>query len=144
LIDPSFDPTVSLAADRYYAERSPGFLRERIKHSLKLLEELQRSTVGALSVRVTAYPLAMGIIAVDSTSALRSTTSAIFSEYYTYQAAGEPKFILTPADGRWYNNLLGEAEALWDGAVTYPLSAIPGNPQLAPARARRRFPRMSL
>jgi hypothetical protein len=129
LIDPACDPTVSLAADRYYAERSPGFLRERIKHSLKLLEELQRSTSGALSVRLTPYPLAMGIIATDSTLDLRSGASAIFSEYYTYQARGEPKFALTPVDGQWYENLLGEAQAIWDSATIYPLSSPPGNPQ---------------
>ena len=44
----------------------------------------------------------MGIIAVDSTLMLRSGTSAIFAEYYTYQAAGEPKFVLQPVDGQWF------------------------------------------
>ena len=61
----------------------------------------------------------MGIIAIDSATDLRSTSSAIFAEYYTYRAAGEPKFVLTPADGRWYENILGEAEAFWSGSVDY-------------------------
>jgi hypothetical protein len=42
------------------------------------------------------------------------------AEYYTYQAAGEPKFTLTPADAKWYKNLLGEAEAVWASAIDYP------------------------
>jgi hypothetical protein len=121
LIDPASDAAVSRAAERYYAERSPDFLRGRIKHSLKLLEELQNSTAGALSVRLTSYPLAMGIIAVDSSPDLRSATSAIFAEYYTYQAAGEPKFIMTAADAQWYENLLGEAEAFWSNAISAPI-----------------------
>lgn len=120
LLNPSSDDAVSCAADRYYAERSPGTLRERISHSLRLLDELGRSASGALSVRLTSHPLSMGVIAVDSTPTLRSGTSAIFAEYYTYQAPGEPKFVLQPADGRWYDNVLGEAEALWDGAADYP------------------------
>lgn len=120
LIDPASDAAVSRAAERYYANRSPEFLRGRIKHSLKLLEELQTSTGGALSVRLTSYPIAMGIIAIDSSPDFRSVTSAIFSEYYTYQAAGEPKFIMTPADARWYENLLGEAEAFWGNAIPGP------------------------
>lgn len=129
LIDPSADAAVFHAADRYYAERSPSILRERIKHSLKLIEELKRSTRGTLSVRLTSYPLAAGIIAVDSTPALRSEGSAAFVEYYTYRAAGEPKFVLTTRDGRWYENLLGEAEALWHNAADYPqpAAASPGH-----------------
>jgi hypothetical protein len=126
LVDPSADATVSQAADRYYAERSPNFLRERIKHSLNILDELRRSTGGKLTVRLTSFPLSMGIIAVDSTTDLRSVSSALFAEYYTYQAAGEPKFVLTPADARWYENILGEAEAFWSTAVDYPDGSQPG------------------
>lgn len=120
LIDPSSEHAVSCAADRYYAQRSSATLRERINQALGLLDELQRSTGGALSVHLTSYPLAVGIIAVDSTPMLRSGTSAIFAEYYTYQAAGEPKFVLQPADGQWFDNILGEAEALWAAADAYP------------------------
>jgi hypothetical protein len=120
LIDPSADHAVSCAADRYYAGRSAGTLRERIDHSLRLLDELGRSTGGDLSVRLTTYPLPMGIIATDTTPGLRSSTSAVFAEYYTYQAPGEPKFILQPAEGQSYDNILGEAEALWAAATDYP------------------------
>jgi hypothetical protein len=120
LVDPSSEHAVSCAADRYYAERSPDILRGRIDHALRLLGELQRTTNGALTVRLTSHPLALGIIAVDSTPELRTEGSTIFAEYYTYQAAGEPKFILQPSDGRWYANVLGEAEALWAGATDHP------------------------
>jgi hypothetical protein len=62
----------------------------------------------------------LGIIAVDSKPEFRTDGSTIFAEYYTYQARGEPKFILQSSDGRWYDNVLGEAEALWIGATDYP------------------------
>jgi len=127
LIDPSSDHAVSCAANRYYAQRSPARLRERINQTLGLLDELQRSSGGALSVHLTSYPLAMGIIAVDSTPALRSQTSAIFAEYYTYRAAGEPKFVLQPSDGQWFDNVLGEAQALWADPDAHPWSPAPGS-----------------
>ena len=125
LLNPAADHAVTSAAARYHVERSPGTLRGRISHALRLLEELQRSTSGDLSVRLTQHPLALGIIAVNSTPSLRSEASAIFAEYYTYQAPGEPKFILLPADGRWYDNILGEAEALWASAAEHPLGGKP-------------------
>jgi hypothetical protein len=125
LTDPSSDHAVSSAADRYYVERSPEIVRERINHTLRLLDQLRRSSGGDLTVRLTAHPLAIGIIAADSTPDLRSTTSAIFAEYYTYQTLGEPKFILQPAEDQWYDDILGEAEALWAGACDRPQPAIP-------------------
>ena len=112
LIDPSSDAVV-VASERYYAERSPDTTRERIRHTLRLLAELKRSTAGDLSVRLTSHPLAIGIISVDGTPGNRTEDSALFAEYYTYQAPGEPKFILQPTDGRWFENLYQEAEALW-------------------------------
>jgi hypothetical protein len=45
----------------------------------------------------------------------------MFLEYYTYRARGEPKFVLAPADGRWFENLYQEAEALWLSASEYNL-----------------------
>jgi hypothetical protein len=131
LVNPAASATVMTAAERYYAQRSPDTLRERIKQSLNLLDELQRSThAGSLSIRLTSYPLATGIIATDSIPDLRSSASAIFAEYYTYQAAGEPKFTLTPADSKWYENLLGEAEAIWANAIEYPERAGPDDTRL--------------
>jgi hypothetical protein len=59
----------------------------------------------------------MGIVAVDGVPTVRSDASALFIEYYTYQARGEPKFVLQPADGAWFENFLGEAEALWSNAA---------------------------
>jgi hypothetical protein len=116
MLDPSSD-AVATAADRYYAGRSPDVVRERINHTLRLLAELKRSTAGSISVRLTAYPIAMGVIAVDSITAARSDVSALFIEYYTYQARGEPKFVLQPSDGTWFENFLGEAEAIWENAI---------------------------
>jgi hypothetical protein len=43
LIEPSSD-AIGVAAERYYAERSPDSTRERIRHTLPLLAELERST----------------------------------------------------------------------------------------------------
>jgi hypothetical protein len=120
LMEPSSDAIV-VAAERYYADRTPDSIRERVRHTLRLLAELKRSTGGDLSVRLTSHPLAMGTIAVDGSPDIRSEASALFVEYYTYQAPGEPKFVLQPTDSRWFENLYQEAEALWDNATEYNL-----------------------
>ena len=113
LVEPSSD-AVAVAAQRYYAERSSDSAVRRINHTLRLLAELKRSTGGALHVRLTTHPVAVGVIAVDCSSANRSDASALFVEYYPYQAPGnEPKFVLQPPDSRWFENLYHEAEALW-------------------------------
>ncbi|WP_394361617.1 hypothetical protein [Amycolatopsis sp. SB7-3] len=121
LIDPH-SPAIDTAASRYYAVRSPESARERVLHTLRVLAELRRSTGGDLSVRLVTHPIAIGVIA---------TGSALFAEYYTYQAAGEPKFVLQPADGAAYRTFLGEAEALWNSAEPYDLTLddveTPGN-----------------
>ena len=67
----------------------------------------------------------MGIVAVDGGPAIRSDVSALFIEYYTYQARGEPKFVLQPRDGEWFENLLGEAEALWASSTDHALTNPP-------------------
>jgi hypothetical protein len=127
LIEPSSD-AVTIAADRYYAERSPNILRGRIDHSLRLLRELHRSTGGDLQVRLTTYPMPTGIIATDP-SADDERQRSLFVEYFTFRARGEPKFVLTSADGWTFDNLLGEAEALWAGAAELDLSAPAPLPQ---------------
>lgn len=121
LIEPSCDAVV-VAAERYYAERSPDSLRDRIRQALLYLVALKRMTDGDLTVRLIAHPLAMGAIAVDATPGSRSQATALFLEYYTYQARGEPKFVLQPKDGLWFENLYQEAEAFWRGGEDYDLS----------------------
>jgi hypothetical protein len=116
LVDPSV-PTVDVMAERYYAERSADTARERIRASLRLLGELKRLTKGDLSVRLTSHPLSTGVIAVGS----GGVQAAVYTEYYTYQAPGEPKFVLHPGDGFGFQSLLGEAEALWAGAKPHAL-----------------------
>ncbi|MFI0446330.1 hypothetical protein [Actinomadura sp. 6N118] len=120
LIDPD-SPAVAVAADRYYAERSAASLSERIRHTLRLLERLNR-TAGGLTVRLTEHPLAIGIVAADWAVPDAATPPALFLEYYTYQASGEPKFTLQPEDP-WFAHFLNEATVLWDAARPYPLSA---------------------
>ena len=120
LMEPTSDAIV-VAAERYYADRSPDSIRERVRHTLRLLAEVKRSTGGDLSVRLTSHPLAMGVIAVDGSPDIRSEASALFVEYYTYQAPGEPKFVLQPADSQWFENLYQEAEALWNNATVHNL-----------------------
>jgi hypothetical protein len=115
LIDPESE-AMATAADRYYAGRSPENPRERGRHTLRLLNELQRSTKGDLSVRLSPHPLAMGMIAVDSSRGAPGEMSALFLEYFTYQASGEPKFVVLPSDERWFTHFVDEAEALWRGA----------------------------
>jgi hypothetical protein len=119
LTDPDSD-AIAVAADRYYAERSADSVRARARHTLRLLAELKNSTEGAISVRLSPHPAATGIIAVDSQAA---ATSAIFVEYYSYQARGEqPKFVLQPSDGRWFAHFAAEAEKLWTSANPHALT----------------------
>jgi hypothetical protein len=115
LVDPSSD-AITVAAERYYAERSPDSMRERVRHTLRLLAELRRSTGGDLSVRLTSHPLTVGLISADGSPDARSDASALFIEYYSYQARGEPKFVLQHADGQWFGHFQQEAEALWASA----------------------------
>ncbi|MFC5267901.1 hypothetical protein ACFPJ1_37795 [Kribbella qitaiheensis] len=114
LIEPT-SAAVGVAAERYYAERSSDSARARIEQSLRLLAELAAATGGSLEVRLTAHPIATGVIAVDAPEIQRGPTSAIFVEYYTYQAEGEPKFVLQPTDP-WFDQFLAEAERVWIGA----------------------------
>jgi len=116
LVDPS-SSAVDIAAERYYAHRSGDTARERIRASLGLLSELKKLTGGNLSVRLTDYPLTTGLIAVNP----GSVSAALFVEYYTYQARGEPKFAMRPEDGYGYDTFLKEGEVLWEGAKPYKL-----------------------
>lgn len=121
LIDPA-SAAVALAADRYYAERSADSLRTRIQHSARLLGTLNAMSPGAVELRYTTHPVAMATIAVDNGGGMRAPDAALLCEYFTYRAAGEPKFVLGPADGAVYDTLLGEAELLWDNGAPVPLS----------------------
>lgn len=114
LIEPT-SAAVEVAAERYYAERSPASTRARIEQSLRLLAELAATTGGELEVRRTDHPIPIGVIAVDTPQQVRGPSSAIFVEYYTFQAEGEPKFVLQPSDP-WFDQFLAEAEQVWKGA----------------------------
>jgi hypothetical protein len=107
LVDPD-SPAVAIAAERYYAERSADSVRDRIRHSLRLLAEL-KATGGDLSVRVTTHSLSVSVVATDA---------GLFAEYFAYQSPGTPKFVLQPGDSE-YDRFLGETEALWRNAKTY-------------------------
>jgi hypothetical protein len=70
----------------------------------------------------------MGLIAVDGPHDVRSDASALFIEYYTYRAREEPKFVLQPTDGEWFEHFLNEAEALWASATDHVLNESPPAP----------------
>ncbi|GAA1582802.1 hypothetical protein GCM10009789_40670 [Kribbella sancticallisti] len=106
------------AAERYYAERSEESTVTRIEHSLRLLTQLATSTGASLEVRLTTYLLSSGIVAVDIPDDHRHESSGLFVEYYTFQADGEPKFVLLPGDAG-FDQFLGEAEKLWADATPF-------------------------
>jgi hypothetical protein len=128
LVDPN-SAAVNVAADRYYAVRSVEDLSQRIRQSLRSLSHLKQSTGGDLRVGLTSYPLAFGTVAVDATGEAVGPGSTLFLEYFNYQVAGQPKFVLLPHDGRAFEQFLGEAELLWAGATPYPLDAQPQTPR---------------
>jgi hypothetical protein len=129
LVDPD-TPAVSVAAERYYAVRAPEHPRQRIMHTLGLLRQLKTSTGGDIAVRLTTYAMSVGLVAIDATGDPPAAAPALFLEYFTYQAAGEPKFVLEPRDGRAYRQFLKEAEILWTSGRRYPL-----DPAVRPAGA---------
>lgn len=110
LVDPD-SPAVATAADRYYAERSPDSVRDRVLHSLRLLAELKATTGGDLSVRLIPHALAVIVIA---------TEAALFAEYFPYQQPGTPKFVLRPGDAG-HERFLAEAETMWRTAKPHEL-----------------------
>lgn len=118
LVDPE-SRAIEVAADRYYVERSAASARERVLHTLRLLTQLQTSTQGSLSVRLTGHPLAMGVVAADSGP--DGEVPAVFAEYYSYQTPGDPKFVLQPGNTFGYDVFLNEAEALWESAKPHEL-----------------------
>jgi hypothetical protein len=122
LVEPG-SAAVGVASERYYAVRSVDDLAQRIRQSLRGLDHLKRSTGGNLQVALTRYPLAFGMVAVDATAEESVPSSALFLEYFNYQVAGQPKFVLQPHDGRAFAQFLDEAELLWSSATPYPLDA---------------------
>ena len=117
LVDPDSDG-VLVAAERYYAQRSPEHLRDRIRHSRRLVTSLEELTGATVDVRYTPHAPAVGVIAVRGED--DPSFSTLYAEYFTYQARGEPKFVLRSTDGFAFSNLLGEAEALWASATPAP------------------------
>ncbi|MEV6878680.1 hypothetical protein [Amycolatopsis sp. NPDC051128] len=117
LIDPE-STAIDAAASRYPVHRSPASVRERVRYTLRLLAELKSATGGDLTVRLVSHPLTVGIIATDSRPGHTGPLSAVFAEYYTYQAPGEPKFVLQPGTSPGYQIFVDEAEALWNDAVS--------------------------
>ena len=120
LTDPDSD-AITVAADRYYAERSRDSASERTRHTLRLLSGLKNSARGAISVRLSSHPLTTGVIALDITTVTPATV--VFAECYSYQARGDgPKFALQPADGHWFTHFTAEAERLWDSGQPHTLT----------------------
>ena len=119
LVDPD-SPAVSVCADRYYKERSAEHLRGRIEQSTRLVQSLTASGSGSIQLRYTRHPIGLGVIAARVDDGGAEPINALLCEYYTFQAAGEPKFPLTPADGPVFTTLASEAELLWGTARPAP------------------------
>jgi len=112
LIDPD-STAVDTAAGRYHIPRTAESVRDRVTQTLRLLSELKAATDGELAVRLTPYPISMGMYVTDA---------ALFAEYFTYQGPGNPKLVLQPGDGDSdYALLRNEAEKLWAGARPHQL-----------------------
>lgn len=112
LIDPD-GAVIDTAADRYHIARTSESVRDRVRQTLRLLAELRSATDGDLVVRLTPYPIAMGMFV---------TGTALFAEYFTYQGSGNPKFVLLPGGGEpGYQLFRDEAEKLWDSAKPHEL-----------------------
>jgi hypothetical protein len=117
LIDPE-SPGMQQAVDHYNVDRSVAGARARVENTLRILSQLHHTTGGDLTVRLTANPLPVGIIATDCLPVQGEPVSVVFAQYYTYRAASVSKFALR-ADDPWRRHFVDEAEALWADAKPY-------------------------
>lgn len=118
LLDPDCS-AVKIAANRYYAERSTSYLQSRIRQTTGLLSALKERTDGHVELRYTRHPLAIGCVGVNTVS--NSGARTLYLEYYTHQAANEPKFVLNSGDDPGFQTFLDEAEVLWETAEVVDL-----------------------
>jgi len=90
-----------------------GHTRHLIEHTLKRLSNLRESSKN-LEIRVTAYPLTLGGVFMDT----EATRGVIYLEYYTYKMSdGDlPKLKLRRRDGYWYDFFVKQAQVLWEGS----------------------------
>ncbi|MFL6121613.1 DUF5919 domain-containing protein [Actinophytocola sp.] len=120
VLDPTDRSLLEAADRRNLANVGPDKLRARILTTLDDLTSLREHIDGRLEIRVSSDIPPAGFNCVDA----ESQRGLVTVQHYEYRPAGEaaPIFVLTPADGAWYQHFLAEAERLWAAGAEWPLS----------------------
>jgi hypothetical protein len=96
-------------------------MREEIRQSLRILDELRQVPNGRLEVRLTRSALEFGLNFVD----VGGSASTLYVQLYGSQQQGEPRptFVLQRTHGEWYDVYREQAESLWRDARPAPALA---------------------
>ena len=88
-----------------------------ILHTLTVFGELARETGGNMELGTTDQLLSYGAYGVD----LDRTHGVIYLWLYRYrtETANQPKMVLRPRDGHWYELFKEDIERLWEDATPW-------------------------
>jgi hypothetical protein len=131
VLDPTDESLIQIADRRVAQSLAPGTLRTRIMTTLDDLTVRRAQTGGRLEIRVSSSIPPAGFNCLDTDS----QRGLVFVQHFEFRPKGEaaPMFMVTQADGAWYQHFVDEAERLWEAGTEWPLS-----PEAAVARAGRK------
>lgn len=110
-------PALEMTVDRGYSRRDVAAKRQEITAVLAMLEDLQAGAPGRLEVRTIRHALSYGAMVVNP----ENSAGAIYIENYPFRvtARSQPRFILRPRDGRWYDFFKAELRTLWEAGQVW-------------------------
>jgi hypothetical protein len=108
---------VEMAVTRNYAHRGVEPKSNDILFVLELLCDLRKISPQKLEIRTINLPLAYCATVTNPNGA----TGKLYIEHYSFRVSTEsiPRYILQSTDGRWYDFLKKEIEALWDAGEVW-------------------------
>lgn len=120
VIDPGDTRVLELSEMRAYG--NPSVQRARAKALATLADfcELRKTPGVKLEIRTLKFPITHRLVAVNPDD----PNGRLYISNYAFKTASGslPKFVLSAADGRWYELYNQEAKNLWDAATDWPCS----------------------
>ena len=112
--------SAEMLAMREYRRYTTDRIRALIRDSLSDLCNL-RAVYPQLDIRVVAYPLSFGGIAINPNAG----SGVLYLEHYPFKTPGgsRPKFVLAARDGRWYDFFRLELQTIWDNSTPWECPA---------------------
>jgi hypothetical protein len=110
-----------MTAMRSYQPMTNDDQRNTINQSLRMLERLGQERAGNLEIRVTDNLPAYGAYAAD----LDLPRGVIYMWFYRFrtQTDNQPKMVLRPEDGHWYELFREDVSNIWECATPWQGSA---------------------